>query len=149
MLYTVVTQGGRSSQGYMKGPDMALSDRKLAELAKERDTLDARIKKLTASKKKRDQAIIKELERRGTKALDVAGVKITKVQGEIVEYDYDELKDVLGAAKFRAITKPVLDKDLLAKAVAKNRVELATVNSCATIRLKAPYILVSQSEDAE
>jgi polynucleotide 5'-kinase involved in rRNA processing len=126
---------------------MALSDRKLAELAEEHATLKARIRSLEERATKRQEAIIKELQRRGTKAIETADVRITVVQGETVRYDTDALRDTLSPAKFRLITTPTVDKTKLSRAVQAGKVDLDTVNECATVTLNKPYIRVSARDD--
>lgn len=123
---------------------MALSDKKIAKLAREINELKARQADLKSKADKRQQAIIKEFQRRGTVALETENLRITKVEPKQVEYLIDDLKKELSPARFKKITKPVVDKAKLSQEVQAGRIDGEIIGKCTEIKYKSPYILASE-----
>lgn len=122
---------------------MALSDRKLNELAKKHMELKSREAKAKADALKIQGRIVKELKRRGTKALETEDVRITVVAPEQVEYDPEELQASLSPSKFRKITERVINKTALSREVQAGRIDGELVAKCSKVNYKSPYIRVS------
>lgn len=127
---------------------MAISDARLAKMAEEYSELRGRAKALEAKANKRKEKILKELERRGTKAIETDEVRITRAQKNTVIYDPDALKERLGSSRFTRITKRVVDKELLAAAVQAGKVKVKDVEACSEVKPNAPYIIVSPRGDS-
>ena len=121
-------------------------DRDLAKFAKEYEAIGAKIKRLQALQSQRKKKIIEELEARGTKAVEVAGIRVTKVQSERVEYDYDSIAHELPKEKRRLIMKRVVDPDMLSRAVQSGEIDAEELDRHSSIRLNKPYISVSGAE---
>jgi hypothetical protein len=120
----------------------------MAQYAREYDELKQKIKALEVKADKRKNAILDEMERRGTIAIEHEGARISYVVNESVRYSIEALKEKLAPSLFRAITKPVVDPAALSAKVQAGAITQDTVAACSSLHTSAPYIRVSfNSED--
>lgn len=124
-----------------------MNDHKLSELAREYSMYDKREKAAQAKKNKRKAAIIKELQHRGTDALEHDGIRITLVQQDIKDYPLENFERALPSNLYKRILKRVIDKDKIQSLVMAGKIEPELVDECVEVRPKAPYIQVSEYED--
>lgn len=122
---------------------MPYSDAKLATMARRSSDLNDEIKRIKERKAKVDQAIIGEMERRGTKTLTTGGVTITYVAAENVGYNYDELAEELPKRLADKIRKREVDKQQLAILVTSGKIDSVLVAAHTSVTISAPYIKVS------
>lgn len=124
-----------------------LTDSRLAELAQRHKELKAKEAKFKADAEKIQGKVIKEMTRRGTKAIEHQGskeiVRVTVVQQESVDIDFEKLKHRLKPNHARKVTKEVLDIAALQQLVQSGKVSPATVAACSEVTPKKPYMLVS------
>lgn len=124
---------------------MALSDRKLAELGQEYDALGDRINKLKGKREIIAGKVIAEMERRGTKALEANGIRVSVAQNSTVRYNLDKLRRLLSKKQLTAITTEVVDKEKLAQAVQDSVVELKDIEKASEVSWASPYIRIGRS----
>lgn len=119
-----------------------IKDKKLVEMAKARETLRLRKKDLESEIEKLDKPILAELARRGTKSIEAAGVKVTKVEQPWTSYSYEILKQVLGkkAGRYR---KKEVDVTALSQAIQAGEVPASVLEEITLTGLKAPYVSVT------
>ena len=117
-----------------------LTDKELATLGKKYKKAQAAETDAKKDKKAAGDAIVAEMQARGTGSITHAGVQITLVEPE--ETEYDEI-GILRSKFFKPwrhlISKVVLDKKELARLVAAGEIPIAKVNRFATIKEKAAY----------
>lgn len=121
---------------------MAISDAKLASLGKKYNDLQAQIKALEADKKEISGKVIAELGRRGTKAVEHGGFRVSIVQQSTTSYHVEAAREVLPARIFKKVQKVTIDAGLLSQQVQAGEVSPEQVAEIATVSLKAPYIAV-------
>lgn len=98
--------------------------------------------------------VLKEFERRGIEfdefdTDDPATVlRVTRVQQEVVTYSPDEAQDVLTSKEFRAVTKPVVDKQLLEEQVLAGSISLAKVKKFSKVTPRSPFVKVTEVKRA-
>lgn len=126
---------------------MPLSDAKLKDLAEEREELKLKISKLKSKLDKKDQAIINEMSRRGTTAVENGGLRISLVQSERVSYNEDRLKEALEPRLWKRATRQVLDVAALSQLIQSGKVDPNVVAAASEVKLSAPYIRVSTEEE--
>ena len=121
-----------------------IPDARLAELAIEREELKAEITQMAADLAILDGRIIREMERRNTHVIENSGVRITKVQQERVDYDWDRLRARLNPRQWKLCTKTVEDPKGLSAAVQAGQIDVRLVTACSETHLNKPYITVSE-----
>lgn len=121
---------------------MALSDRKLARLGREYDVLHQQIKSLEEQKRAISQKVIAELDRRGTKAIEADGVRVSVVRQQSVVYNTDMAKEVLGPRLFKKVQKVVVDPGALAAAQQAGDVSVEQVAEFSSLVPKSAYISI-------
>jgi hypothetical protein len=126
---------------------MPLSDAKLARLGKKYDALKEQIKALEAEKAKISTAVIKELDRRGTKAIECDGTRVSIVRQTTTQYNIDLAREVLPAAVFKKVVKTVLDPALVAQQQQAGKITVEDAAEFATVITKAPYISVGSASE--
>lgn len=124
---------------------MPMTDRKLASLAKQHETLRLQAAEIKTQMAELSQKIIDEMDHRGTRQLDTNGAKITVAQNETVKYNWSSLVRRLGRERAAKIQKQDVDKDLLAREVQAGRIDPVRVAQCSEISVSAPYIRVTVS----
>lgn len=122
---------------------MPLTDRRLAQLGAQHESIRQQIKELEAEKTRISDKIIEEMERRNTRQIDTNGTKITMAQNESVRYDFDGLAADLGTAKIRKVQKREVDPTLLAQEVQAGHIDAALVARNSMVKTSKPYIRVS------
>lgn len=122
---------------------MALTDRSMAKLGKDREALKEEIKALNAEVAVIDRKLIAEFERRGTESLVSGGVKVSKVTGESVVYHQDEIMKDLPPRLLKLATQHVLDMGLVSGLVQEGKIKPAWLDRRSHIQERAPYIRVS------
>lgn len=120
-----------------------LSDSRIMELAAEVKAIETEISARTAEILKRKTKIIAEMERRGTKAIEHGGKRITYVQSTSVIYDEDRILAGLTPKKVEKITKRVMDRGLLLAAVQNGTIKATFLDAHTTVRENAPYYRLS------
>lgn len=113
---------------------------KMEELKAKKNSIDSKVHKLQAE-------IVSELQRRGTKALENNGTKITLVQNVSIVYHPDLLRDKVGPSGWKRITERVLSKEKLAQAVVAGKIDAAVVDECSEERVSSPYVKVSSRSE--
>jgi hypothetical protein len=108
-------------------------------MAQEVEELNGRISALSAKVTKRKAAIITEMERRGTRAIEHDGRRLTYVQSETVVYDEDRILAGLSPAKREKVVRKVLDKGLLLAAVQAGTIKATFVTAHTSVRSNNPY----------
>ena len=127
---------------------MAMSDRRLVQLGKERDDLASQIKELEEKKQALDTKIIAELDRRGTKTLISGGVQVTRAANSYTRYDYDGIMGVLlDEADRDEARKKEIDVDGLARLVASRRIKASRLTRFTKTRESNPYVRISYPKD--
>lgn len=126
---------------------MPISDRRIFELWRERERMDARAKRATARKTKIDEALLAEFERRGIDSLTERGTgqRITYIAAEKVVYFEDQLRRRLAlSAKGRTILKrcmvDVLDMKAIASEVIAGNIPPRIAAACSEVKTSAPYL---------
>lgn len=124
-----------------------LTDTRLSELALRHKELKAKEAKFKADAERIQGKIIKELKRRGTKAIEHEGaksiVRVTVVTQDQVYIDFGKLKSRLKPSQVRKVTKEELDTSALQQLVQSGKVSPAIVAACSEVTPKKPYIQVS------
>lgn len=130
---------------------MPLSDRKMFELFRQREAMKAKIADINKRIKKRDEALLAEFERRGTKSLTdlETGEHITYVQSESVVYNSEELEKRLrrsasGKTILARCQKTVIDMKAIAAEVQAGNIKPEIVAACSEVKKSAPYVRGSQ-----
>jgi hypothetical protein len=126
---------------------MPLSDAKLAQLGRKYSRLTDEIKALEADKKEISQRVIRELERRGTKAVENDGIRVSIVQQSTTNYSLEAARDALPARVFKKVLKMSIDAGLLSQQVQAGVVTPEQVAEIATVTPKAPYIAVGSATE--
>lgn len=124
---------------------MALSDKKLAALGEKYRAIQEQIKSLDADRKEISAKVIAELERRGTKAIEHDGVRVSIVQQSTTNYSIEAAREVLPRTVFKKVTKTALDTTAIAQQVSAGVIEPETLAAFATVSQKAPYIAVGSA----
>lgn len=126
---------------------MAISERKMFEIWRQREDIKKKITDLQGKIKKRDQALLAEFERRGITSLTDAesGDTITYTQAESVVYDSDELVKRLrrspqGRAILNRCEKTVLDMKAISAEVQAGNIKPDIIAACSAIKKAAPYL---------
>lgn len=122
---------------------MPLSDLKLRELAVKADEVDQHIKELKKRKEKLQSRIIRELDRRGTRMIEINGVKITRVSNPITTYDWRALVRTIGKERARRIQAKQPDKAALAREVQAGRIAAEDVAACSSTAYSKPWVNVT------
>jgi hypothetical protein len=121
-----------------------IPDTRLAEMAREREEMKAKLASLNKDLLKLDEKILKEMERRNTRIIESDGVRITYVQAERTVYDWEGLKPRLRPAQRVLCVKEVFDQRGLAAAVQEGQIDIALVSEFSEVKKNAPYINVSE-----
>jgi hypothetical protein len=127
---------------------MPMTDAKIARGARRIKSLEAQIATLQATANKLKNDIRQEMETRGTTGLETAGVRVSYVAPVRLSYDEELLQRRL-RSKWDLVTRKVLDKDLLAAAVAEGRIRSAVVAECTTEVPSKPYVRISIHDDED
>ncbi len=100
-----------------------------------------------AEKEWRDiqKVILAELDARKTNLADVGDLRVTKIQGTIIEYDPDKLLDLVNPRIFRKVTVRKIDKTLLSAAVQSGEISAKIAEAASVETTKAPYISISNA----
>lgn len=119
-----------------------VTDRKLAALGKAYEKVRLQVKELEAEQEGYKKLILGELGRRGTKAIEAAGVKVTRVEQGMTSYSYDLLREAIGkrAGRYR---KREVDVAALSRAVQSGDVPTDIIDQITITGTKAPYVSVS------
>lgn len=120
-----------------------LTDSKLFALAKKQKEAKQREAAAKADAEKASQLVIKELQDRGTKALEGGGVRVNLVAGDYTSYDLEAMQEALSPRVFAAATKTVVDEQALKALIDSGKIKPKTLAKFATQTPKKPYILVS------
>lgn len=104
---------------------------------------DAKGEKTTLATK-----IIPELKRRGTKALDAMGWKITHVEQKETRYSEEDARRVLTKKQFDAITEPRITAELVNAALADGIIKPKHLAKFSKRVPKSSYVLVNPSSDS-
>lgn len=128
-------------------PTARMSDTKLFRLAKKQKEAKQAETQAKSEAEALSKQIIPELQARGTKAIEGAGVRVNMVSGSYTSYDLDEAREVLGAKRFKRVTKVVVDADAMKAAIDDGTITARELAQFATNTPKAPYILVSYVAD--
>lgn len=117
----------------------------LIALAKKYKDQSTKAKRLGEDAKVFSTRVIEELKRRDEKAVESGGVRVNMVEGETVEYDYEEACRVLARKPktLEKITKKSIDRDALSELIQSGKISAETVAKFSTVTTKAPYILVT------
>lgn len=96
---------------------MALTDRKLANLARKRQAASKVEGDGKKERQRLDKIITKELRTRGTKSITTLGLRITRRHNTYHRYDYWEAVAVLGRKQANRLRKDELDPDKVLAAI--------------------------------
>lgn len=140
MLVVTITPSGRIAA-------VPISDRKLARLGREYQQVSEQIKALEARKTEIKNTVLAELDRRGTKAIEADGVRVSSVRQTTVVYDASLAREVLGSAKFKKIVKTVVDPALIAAMQQRGEVTVEKVAEFSSVVPKSAYIAVGQASE--
>lgn len=121
---------------------MPISDRKLARLGREYQQVHEQIKALEVRKKEISVKVLAELDRRGTRAIEADGVRVSAVRQTTVAYDPDQALEVLGTRKFKKIVKTVVDPALIAAAQQAGDLTVEQIASFSSVVPKSAYISI-------
>jgi ABC-type transport system involved in cytochrome bd biosynthesis fused ATPase/permease subunit len=121
---------------------MPKSDQELIDLALEIQGIKAKAAALEKKWRKKQTAIIKEMDRRKINAIEMDEVRLSVTTPETVVYDEDKLRRRLGK-KFALICKSVVDKTAIAEAVQEGKVKMKDIEKCTEVTTKSSYIVVS------
>lgn len=73
---------------------------------------------------------------------------ITKVVRPVRKsYDWDTIKERVGALKFKKIVKQVPDETLLTEAIAKGEIKIEDIAGCVTEKATTPYVRTYEIRD--
>lgn len=126
------------------GEQKRLSDAEIVELWEEREAIRLRVKKLQALQAKRDQAILAELDIRGTHAIENGGHRVTRVQNETVSYDGWGIVKKLRQKRRRDVAdrliKEVVDNSALAAELQAGNIDPSLVAEFSSVNLSKPYL---------
>lgn len=120
-----------------------MNDQMLFDMVGDREKYKARIALLTKKVDKINAAVIKEMERRGTTALENDDWRISYVEAEKVEYDLDALAERVTPAQLKRMTTRVLDLGKLSGMIQSGALGADVVAEASTIKKNKPYIRVS------
>jgi hypothetical protein len=120
-----------------------MKDQVLFRKLKERERLLAQIQQLTKEADTLKDAVMAEMERRGTTALENEEFRISYVTAEKLVYNYDVLAEKLTPAELKRVTKRVLDLDALSAQVQAGRISASKVAAATSVTFNKPYIRVS------
>lgn len=102
---------------------MALTDRRVVQLAKQKKQAQQERDDAEARKKELDGKLCAELTRRGTKTLEAGGVKVTHVQQFRTVYDYEAFAAELTPRVLHSLKPDTIDATKLAQAIAAGKVD--------------------------
>lgn len=125
---------------------MPISEGRLFQLWRQRNTYKAQVQALNTKIKAREQAILDEMIRRDLKGIESkTGERLTFVEGTRVEYDQAALKAKLSKSKKgRAIlercTVEVLDMAAIASEVQAGNIPPKIIAECSEVKKNAPYL---------
>jgi len=128
---------------------MAMTDARLAKMAADYYEAHQQEKAGKATKQKIAAKMLPDLKARGVKAIDLLGWKITNVIQHYTVYDAVKARRVLGKERFIAVTKRVIDPDLLAQALSDGVVTDREIGKFSERKEKANYASVVPSEASE
>ena len=117
----------------------------IAALVKRREELKDEEKDIAAEVELID-AQLREYAAEGKTEMESDGYvySFTDVASSTSRLDEDKLRKSIGVRMWNAVTKRVLDEQLVAKALAEGRIKAATVDKCYEYTPKRPYIRTSK-----
>lgn len=116
-----------------------MTDAALAKLARRWKAADAEAKKAKEASDVLKQKIVDEFARRGTKALEHSGVKMTIVTPQTVTYDAQGLLARLTPEQRRLVTTRTLDVEALSRAVQEGAIKMRLVDRYSEVKKKSSY----------
>lgn len=120
-----------------------MTDAALAKLARRFKAQDAVAKKEKEAADTLKKKIVDEFARRGTKALEHSGVKMTIVTPQSVEYDAQGLLRRLTPEQRRLVTVRNLDVEALSRAVQEGKIRMTLVDKYSDVKTKASYPVIT------
>lgn len=121
-----------------------ITDARLAAYAAQLESLKTQTNRLDAQAKEIRGILLTELERRNTHLIESNGWRITRVQGTIVNTDFEALLHDLNIKQKKLVVRQVVDPKAVAAAVMAGQIDAATVDQHSTIQLKAPYTVITR-----
>lgn len=125
-----------------------MSDRKMARLALEAQELAAEAARLQAEAREKKQQVQDEMVRRGLRAVEGNGVRVTLVEPEGVTWDVQKLESKIPAKLWKDLHTPVLDWEKVSEAVSEGRLRPNIVDACTEVEAKTPYIRITARGNA-
>ena len=126
---------------------MPLTDRALAGLARKVDQFRKAEKSSKGEKDRFTEKAIEELNRRGTKSLEISHqgdiVKVTGVYPEETYYDWMILSERLTSRQLKLIQSETVDREKLAEAIQSGKIDAADVAAATVIQRNKPWLSVS------
>lgn len=122
---------------------LGMTDAALAKLARRFKAQDAVAKKEKEAADTLKKKIVDEFARRGTKALEHSGVKMTIVTPQSVEYDAQGLLRRLTPEQRRLVTVRNLDVEALSRAVQEGHIRMTLVDKYSDVKTKASYPVIT------
>jgi len=121
-----------------------LSDAQVVRHAAEYRRLRMAAKELEKQAEPHKEAVIAELQRRGAKRLEVAGLSVVLKAKTTTTYVYERAKERLSSSQLRRITRPVIDRKLVAVELDAGRLAPTELAAFAETTTSAPYLDVSE-----
>lgn len=125
-----------------------MSTKRLMRLAAKYNAAHLREKEAKGEKATLADKIIPELKRRGTKALDAMGWKITHVEQKETRYNESDARRLLTPKQFKAITEPRITADLVNAALSDGIIKPKDLAKFSKRVPKSSYILANPSSDS-
>jgi hypothetical protein len=124
---------------------MPITDEKMVEYWQEREKWRLRAQKASKRQSEIDTKLIAEFERRGTKAIEHGGVRVTYVAAETVVFPEEKVRARFRrSSKLREVlarcTKEVLDTKALASEVQAGNIPAAVIAEVSEIKPSRPYV---------
>ena len=125
-----------------------MTTKRLMRLAAKYHDAHRREKDAKGEKETLAAKIIPELKRRGTKALDAMGWKLTHVEQMETRYNEADARRVLTKRQFDAITEPRITADLVNAALADGVIKPKHLAKFSKRVPKSSYVLVNPSTNS-
>lgn len=123
-----------------------MSDTKLFQLGRKLAAAKQAVKDAQADAKAIQDRIIPELESRGTKAIEGAGIRLNMVTGEDTRYDLDDMKEHLSPSLYKKCVKEVPDPEAIKALVDAGKIRPKTLAKFSRVIPKSPYVLPTVRE---
>lgn len=124
-----------------------MTTRRLIGLCKKYYEAHQTHKTAEADKKALGEKIIPEMKRRGTKAMEAMGWKVTHVEQFYTVYDTLEAKRVLTREQFMAVTERVVTADSVASALSEGIIKPRQLAKFSSRKPKSSYVLVNPVQE--